>query len=185
MLNSIVGLLDSGAGGGGGAYESIATASGNGVATITFSSIPSTYKHLQVRGTARHSAAVSDIGDIQYLINGDTTSSYAQHYLFGNGSSASSVGQSAIANGNIRNALCYDADTANTFGSFILDIHDYASTTKNKTARYFSGVDTNGTGRTTLGSTLWINTSAITSLTFRTGGANFVNGTVFSLYGIK
>jgi hypothetical protein len=69
----------------------------------------------------------------------------------------------------------------------IIDIHDYASTTKNKTVRSFFGHDRNGAGSVYLYSGLWMNTGAITSLSL--GQANFSGtfdtGTVASLYGIK
>ena len=68
-------------------------------------------------------------------------------------------------------------------GVLILDVHDYASTSKNKTIRSLNGNDQNGAGDIYLTSGLWLSTAAVTSLTLFTS-ANYLN-TTFSLYGIK
>ena len=161
------------------AYESIASASGTGSSnTITFSSIPSTYTHLQIRATIRR---VSGTAGIRLTFNGDSTTSYDYHVLSGNGTTA-------IAGGTASDSyIIYTGQaisTASTVSVAITDIHDYASTTKNKTVRSFNGFDTNGAGTVYLGSGLWRNTSAITTIGITTT-ANFATGTTFSLYGIK
>lgn len=186
MLNSIVALLESGAGGGAGAYESIATVTvgAGGSASVTFSSIPSTYQHLQVRFIARIST--SDTAENTWLqFNGDTGSNYSYHFLDGNGSSASANGaatQTRILAGRAGAAN----SGSNIFGVNILDVHDYASTTKNTTARILGGIDRNGDGNIRLDSGAWFNTAAVTSLTISPTTSNsFVLGSVFSLYGIK
>ncbi len=75
-------------------YESIATASGNGSsATITFSSIPSTYTHLQIRAITRDTSALNDSYGAKLKINSDTGSNYTSHYLLGTGSGISSGSQ--------------------------------------------------------------------------------------------
>lgn len=189
MLNSIVALLESGAGGGGGAYESIASFTANGsAATYTFSSIPSTYKHLQIRSIGRHAAGISGSTTTFLRFNSDTSGVYDYHFLRGDGSSVQAYGYANNSSTEIYNSLIYDGSTANAFGASIIDIHDYSSTTKNKTIRYFSGSDANTAStsfQVVIGSSLWRNTAAISSIQIYTGGANFVNGSVFSLYGIK
>jgi len=168
-------------------YESIATATGNGSATtLTFSSIPSTYKHLQIRGISRR-ASGTGLADIAITINADSGSNYAMHDLQGNGSTAAAQGyasQSSIFWWNMLPSATY---TASTYGAGIADIHDYASTTKNKTLRLISGFDSNAgstANRVNLSSGLWMNTAAITSITLTSGNA-FDTSSVFSLYGIK
>ena len=76
---------------------------------------------------------------------------------------------------------------ANIMGVSIIDIHDYASTTKNETFRIFSGFDNNSTGgRISLRSGLWLDTSAINRLEISTNpGDGFATSTVIALYGIK
>lgn len=191
MLNSIVALLESGAGGGGGAYESIATATGTGSSdTITFSSIPSTYVSLQVRMiTKGTSTASSGANDAYLTLNGDTGSNYAYHALYGDGSAAGAYGVTSSTAIRIQRAVqTSNATNNNIMGVSIFDIHDYASTSKNKTVRNISGTDTNGAASAEmwLSSGLWMSTSAINSITLKsTGTGNWTTSSVFSLYGIK
>ena len=94
MLNSIVSLLNGGAGGGGGSYESIATISvGTAVSSITFSSIPSTYTSLQIRFMASAGYGSYNNTTIRCELNGDTTgTNYYYHALQGDsGSGVSAV----------------------------------------------------------------------------------------------
>ena len=180
MLNSIVALYDSGAGGGGGAFESIATATPSGTSTFTFSSIPSTYQHLQIRGICSDAGANS----VALQINSDTGTNYARHALSGNGSTVGASGSSGTSNILIGGYRSGFSSSASYLGGIIVDIHDYASTTKYKTTRSFNGYDANGSGTVELNSGLWQSTAAITSLTIYMP-SNFSTGSVFSLYGIK
>jgi hypothetical protein len=183
LLNSIVAMLGNGAGGGGGSYESIATATAAGGETsITFSSFPSTYAALQIRGIMRRNAAGS--AAVGFRINGITTSTYIYHSLYGDGANvnADGVTTSAFMRGP-RQASTTDA--ANIFGAFIADIPNYASSTQNKTVRWLGGYDANGTGEIHLKSNLFNNTAAITSITMYFGGDALAAGTTFALYGIK
>jgi hypothetical protein len=163
-----------------GAYESIATSTPSGTNTITFSSIPSTYKHLQVRFLVNQ----ADQGSLRLRLNGDSsTSSYAQHQLEGTGTVAQASGNASGSVSGIFVVTCND--TTSIFSVGVIDIHDYSSTSKNKTVRLFSGYDRNGAGRIGLNSGLYLSTSAIDSLTLYVAGANFTSGSTFSLYGIK
>jgi hypothetical protein len=127
------------------------------------------------------------LADIAITINADSGSNYAMHDLQGNGSTAAAQGyasQSSIFWWNMLPSATY---TASTYGAGIADIHDYASTTKNKTLRLISGFDSNAgstANRVNLSSGLWMNTAAITSITLTSGNA-FDTSSVFSLYGIK
>ncbi len=166
-------------------FESIASATGTGSSgTITFSSIPATYKHLQIRYNARSSFAFVD-DFVQFQFNNDTGNYYAWHIIDGDGSSATAAG---AANNN----YAYSGQTtassasANMMGAGIFDIIDYASTTKTKTVRSFGGNDRNGAGSIRLTSDLWTSTSAINRIditSFR--GGNWTSDTTFALYGIK
>lgn len=180
----MIGALVAGITGSGGAslssYESIATATGTGSSgTITFSSIPSTFKHLQVR---IHQITASGSNDINLTMNNDTGANYAVHYLYGTGSSVSATG--FIGMTFIKAAGVYDTATTTQANVSIVDILDYVSTTKNKTARIIEGVDKNGTGSISIDSGLWLNTAAINRLDF-TSGSNFATTTRIALYGIK
>lgn len=164
-----------------GAYESIASVTATGGSTVTFSSIPSTYQDLQIRVLVR---TTTDAADFRLTANG-VTSGYASHFLTGTGS-VGATEYSAAAN------IRLDTGAGNNVNSYqhsaiIIDIHDYASTTRNKTFRMFYGADYNTTGgEVYIGSGLTTSTSAISSLSFDVlGGKVLANPSFFSLYGIK
>lgn len=167
-----------------GSYEQIAstTVDGSGPLTITFSDIPQTYSHLQIRAHIRPSAG----NDLRMQINGDTTgTNYYSHYLNGAGGGSATTGSgSTYYTGN---GLGYNAaDLANVYGAHIIDILDYSNTTKNKTTRTFHGVDYNGSGQVALFSGLWRNTSAVNSIVFSNlSGGTFTTNSQIALYGVK
>ena len=182
MLAGLTALLGGGAGGGG-SFESIATAVGNGSSgVITFSSIPSTYKHLQVRVLGRSGTATNPT---TYFLrfNADGGSNYAYHELKGDGSTASASGTASTSTARV-GIIPSAGASANIMGTSIIDIHDYTSKTKNKTTRVFSAEDRNGAGNIYLTSSLWMNTAAINELTLHTA-SNWTTTTVISLYGIR
>lgn len=164
------------------AFESIATATGTGSSiTITFSDIPQTYKHLQLRVVGKiTSTANPDFFSIR--LNGNTSSSYANHRLTGDGTSAFAA--SNINNDKIADIGDAVGTTTNIVGVSIIDIHDYSSTTRNKTLRSINGNDRNGAGRITLSSGFLNSTSAVTSISL-IGSQNFDTTTTVALYGIK
>lgn len=167
-------------------FESIATATGNGSSgTITFSSIPSTYQHLQIRGIADSDAAGTQ-QDLFIRLNGVTSASYTYHQLKGGGASVSATGGASQTYAYNFDAVTGNSAAAATVAGIILDIHDYASTTKNKTLRLFGGFDNNGSGFVVINSNLFANTSAISSISLISGGGgNWTTQTQFALYGIK
>jgi hypothetical protein len=165
-----------------GSFESIATATGTGSSgVITFSSIPSTYKFLQIRMNLLMN------GDhIDLTFNGDTGSNYTEHYLGGDGGTV----YAGVAAGNPSTRIylngAFKAPSLTHPYVGILDIHDYASTTRNKTIRYFGGINTNqSSGEIILNSGSYMSTSAITSITMTNPSVNFSTNTKISLYGIK
>lgn len=170
-------------------YDSIATVNlGASQTTITFSSIPQTYKHLQLRVNARSTRAVTLEGCWLYF-NGDTssTTTYDYHILIGNGTAASTASQTTPTTpGALANLIAGASATASIFGGGITDILDYTNTNKNKVLRSLGGSDLNGSGQIRFTSSMWINTSAITSITIDTqAGGDFVQYSSFALYGIK
>lgn len=173
-----------------GAFESIASATGTGSSTtITFSSIPSTYTSLQIRGISKDAVATAGVSDCFIRFNSDSGNNYAYHNLTGNGTTASAVGVTSQPGGAIYSNLPRSGTgLSNIMGVCIVDIHDYASTTRYKTVRSFSGTDTNNltTQFVAMTSSLWLNTSAITSISIvNADGNNFTTTTQFALYGIK
>ena len=168
-----------------GAYDSIATATvgAGGTGTITFSSIPSTYTHLQIRWIARNSS-ITTPNNYNLQFNGDTASNYAAHDLYGNGGSA--VTQYSSSRANIWAIWVPGSSaTANAFSAGVMDILDYANTSKYKTVRHLQGYDLNGSGEVRLTSGLWQSTSAINSINLAVSSPTYVQYSQFALYGIK
>ena len=190
MLPSLIGIIASSGGAVGGDYESIAsvTVGSGGSSSVTFSSIPSTYQHLQIRGIGRSTTSGIGTDYLQVQFNTDTGSNYAWHDITGDGSAATaSAGstQSTIRTG----LLPRSSQLANSFGVAVIDILDYANTSKNKTLRSLCGMDYNtGTapvGQINLRSGLWTSTSAITSIKLYSEANNLAQYSSFALYGIK
>lgn len=174
-------------------YESIATITvGSATGSITFSSIPSTYTHLQIR-------CISQIGSgngnqvMSWNFNGDTTiSNYRTHYLSGIGNTSVSSGDYSTL-GNILGAQTASPSGYSTsiFGVAIIDILDYANTNKYKVTRALTGFDTNNAssspGSLWYSSGLWRSTSAINSITIKdyASSLNLNQYSSFALYGVK
>jgi hypothetical protein len=169
------------------AYESIATVTiGVTASAITFSSIPQTYTHLQVRGIGRAGGgAAADYNGINLQVNGDTGSNYKTHQLYGDGATAGASAQGST-NLTYTGVATGQNNTASVFSATIVDILDYTNTNKYTTLRALSGTDSNNTyGYLQLGSGLWLNTAAVTSLTFQISTVGFGQYSSFALYGIK
>jgi hypothetical protein len=171
------------------AYDSIATATvgAGGVASVTFSSIPQTYKHLQIRTLVRSTGGGGSYNAIVNF-NGDTTvGNYPLHYLFSSGSGVPTSGYSASDAGIAIARATGGASLANVFGVGIADIVDYTNTNKKKVVKVLLGQDDNGTSTKIqlFNSGLWTNTSAITSMTISVGGGSLAQHTSIALYGIK
>jgi hypothetical protein len=175
-----------------GDFESIATATPSSVSTFTFSSIPQTFTHLQIRYIAKATSTSGGYPTGLYVtFNGDTGANYQNHNFRGDGASAASgyAGNSSTSSDSI--IIVPGKATSNenlTFGVGVVDILDYANTNKFKTFRGSNGGDFNGSGSCFMGSSTWRNTSAITSITFTcdvTYLTNFLTNSHFALYGVK
>ena len=159
-------------------YESIASVTSTAASTITFTSIGSTYSSLQIR-----CAVVQSSGNpLRIRVNSDTGNNYAFHYLNGAGASGVGAGGTATTSGIQIQSVYGGSSTYATV--LIIDLIDYASTSKYKTIRLLNGWDANGSGVVELVSGLWQSTSALTSITIDAVGAGTFTGTT-ALYGIK
>ena len=141
----------------------VVTVGSGGASSITFSSIPATYTHLQIRGIARSTQAASGNSVIMYINNVTTASgNYSVHVLTGTGSAAQAYGAS---NDVIQNSISAGNETAGVFGAFCFDILDYTNTNKTKTVRSLGGYDNNGSGLIRFASgMLHSSTAAITTI---------------------
>lgn len=168
-------------------YVSIATVTvgSGGQATITFSNIPSSYKHLQIRFFGRDS-----IGDqISMRVgNGsvDTGTNYSYHVLGGDGSTAQATvltSQTVMKVGYGFNGQG-SSPTANAMSGIIIDVLDYQNTNKYKTIRALGGYSTNSTyNEVDFVSGNWRSTSAIDTITL--GSGSIVQYSSIALYGIQ
>jgi hypothetical protein len=163
---------------GGGDFESIATVTvgSGGASSITFSDIPGTFQHLQIRFMWRSGSAA----ETTVSLNSDTTNSnYYRHYLQGSG-----AGASAGAN-QLRNIGGYYEVGTSTHTASIIDILDYASASKNKTIRTAFGFDNNGSGYVGLVSGLWMNTAAVTAIALAPTAGTYSQHVTAALYGVR
>jgi hypothetical protein len=157
------------------------------VSSITFSSIPSTYKHLQIRGICRNTANVG--GDAPGMrFNSDTASNYSHHTVNANGTSASVFNRDSDTIAMFGYNTADASYTSGIFASIVIDILDYSNTNKYKTLFTRYGSDNNGTPRNTgLITANWRSTSAITSISlapYPNSTNTWVSGTTFALYGM-
>lgn len=159
------------------------TVGAGGQGAITFSSIPQTYQHLQIRVCAR-SAEANSFTNVLVRINNDSTANYTRYLVYGNGTSVIAAGDT----GNTSSNYFYIAGNslgANVFGVGIYDILDYTNSTKYKEIRALTGWDSNGSGFAAIGSgSLFSSTAAITSLTFLPAGSTYQQHSTLSLYGV-
>jgi hypothetical protein len=179
----IIGVLDSAKTGRlwpANSYESIATVTASGsTSTLSFTSIPQTYAHLQIRGLTNDATGYS----LNMTFNSDTTANYSIHQLYGNGSAVAAFG---AANFSYLFAGVAGYSTSTLVAPTLMDILDYTNTNKNKTVRFITGFNSNGatTGYIQMNSGAWRSNSAITRIDLSMTG-NFSSTATYGLYGIK
>lgn len=162
-------------------YESISTVTlTSSQSSIDFTSIPSTYKALQIRGIS-----AGDFNTNVRMRFNTSAGSYTYNGMqggpgYGTGVyNASSTSQNAIT--------AYDQQLGNStyFNGTIIDIVDYVNTNKYKTARTMSGVNNTTNGFTYFFGGTWFSTAAINQITLFPLSGIFYSGTTFALYGMK
>jgi hypothetical protein len=179
-----LGLLSQGGGGGAaGAFEQIATAFGTGSSgVIDFTSIPSTYTHLQIRYTAKNT---SSLADLNITFNNVTSANYARHHMVGNSISTASAAATSASNISLIDGVA-GSSPANVTSNAVIDILDYANANKNKTLRAMYGlIDAYSSSRIYVASGFLNSTTAISRITLTASANNFSTVSRFSLYGIK
>ena len=163
-----------------GAYDSIATVTATGSSSVlSFTSIPQTYKHLQLRING---------GNVGYAcwmtFNSDTGTNYSNRRMTTLGSSTGGASQTG------RNAITFAAYSGlyysnNIASATIMDIIDYTSTNKNKISKDLTGYDTNSAGYIDFESGLWMSTAAINRIDLTMATGNWAANSTVALYGIK
>ena len=186
----ILAVAGAGAGDSGLAYDLLETTNLSvDTTSITFSSLNtySEYKHLQIRAVTK-GASNFTMESLAMRVNGSSASSQRSHKLRSKGGSVISAAYSLteyVLNENIGSAT----GLTNQFSCSIIDILDFASTSKNKTIRAIGGGHTStntAEAAISLASGLVNTTSAITSIEFfNQGGGQLTANTRISIYGIK
>ena len=144
------------------------TTLGSSAATITFGSIPATYRDLVIYLTGTSGAGQN----MSIYLNGDTTASnYPSVYAGGDGGTASS--------GTLNNYI--GGVYGSNLSTNVINIFDYAQTDKHKTLLSRLSVSTNAASMIAC---RWANTAAVTSIQLALPATTFSTGTVVSLYGI-
>lgn len=168
-----------------GNYEAIATAvSDYGAVFTNLDKLP--YTHLQIRVTARDTA-ISQTTDLNIRFNNDTGSTnYRWHRILGQGVS---TGQADAYNTSYLGCAVIPAAsaTASVYGSAIIDILDYKSTSKVKVVRSIGGFDANGSGYIGLNSGMWVGSAStqVTQIEVYAGSGVAVANNHFALYGLR
>lgn len=161
------------------ASQTLASANGS----VIFSNIPQTFTHLQIRIKAKNTGT-SGAFDYSWMIV-NNSSSYAYHRIWGDGSNVSSGNGTSAGVAYYAEFPTSSSGYANMFGTCIVDILDYTSTSKNKTIKSMFGHDQNGAGRVGMYSGVSLSTSAINSIQFNGNTYAFAAGSRFDLYGIS
>jgi hypothetical protein len=152
-------------------------------ADVTFATIPSTYRALFLRTSARTTGNQTDTY-IRY--NGNSSAVYANHLLTANGSSVNPFDLTGQTQTRSACLLTGSTQPTGTFGVGYLQINDYASSTKLKTSKSYVGtVGPVSGGEMQWYDNLWASTSPITSIFLYPGEGLFVAGSRFNLYGVK
>jgi len=160
---------------------------GGTTASVTFSSIPTSYNDLKLVVSARGDTAAAQIA-ITLKLNGDTGTNYSQFEIYGNSSTGAALGAGSNNSTDTFQNISAASTTASTFGAWDVYISNYNSTG----SRQYFGIDVSENNSATANNSL-INASAhlyrgaagITSITLTPGAGNFVQYSNFYLYGIK
>ena len=164
-----------------------------GVASVTFAGIPAGYSHLQIRMIGKTVATVLEQYNPRIRLNSDTGANYTLHFVRGYGTTVDKGASTSQTNGwaGVSAFPSSNAAYTNVFGTSVLDILDYANTSKNKTLKTLNGFEANGAGNGTneagqsgISSSLWMNTSVVTGVTIYSD-SDFAQYSSFALYGVK
>jgi hypothetical protein len=155
-------------------------------ASVTFSGIPATYEHLQVRGNYKSAGPGTEWNDVTVQdASGGIGSNYSTHYMYADGTSKAAGSATGATKWNFPSATASGASEGSAwYGTIIVDILDYTNTNKNTTIMYTCG-NSSGVNSLSFGSGLASDTDTIVQLTFGFASDNLLRGSVFTLYGLN
>jgi hypothetical protein len=147
---------------------------GSAASSVTFGSIPATYRDLIIVVLAAGSTTLQ--GRIR--LNSDTGSNYSYQRMSGDGSSFTATEQSSQASGFV-SAIAQATATGSL--QMNINIMDYSATDKHTTIISRADQAANGTEAF---ANRWANTAAVTSVQILTSTGNWAAGSTFALYGV-
>lgn len=140
--------------------------------SITFSSIPATYRDLILVGDGQTTDGSESNFNVRF--NSDSGSNYSFVRMFGGSSVSSSSGTVS--------ELRFVLGTSSQAGNNISQIMDYSATDKHKTI--LSRANAMSQSYVGARATRWANTDAIHTITIEARAGSMAVGTTLSLYGI-
>lgn len=168
-----------GGGGGGGISLIQEIVAAGGETSVTFSSIPSTFRHLDLYYFARGDLSANDVR-FNMRLNGDASNSYNYRQHFNTGQVAANNQPQAftaqVAAANV---------PANRFDGGKYEFPYYAETVGMKSGSSFGANQEGANLRQMTSVWVWQNTAAINQIELILSGGGLVAGSKFSLYGVS
>lgn len=154
-------------------------------ASVTFSSIPNTYAHLELWLSVR-TTKTNTLQDYVFQFNGDTSASYrlGEYWVRGSQTAPSALSVTSNLNYGFAGQGLGDTAGANFFAASLMQINDYASTNKYKTTDSLTGNQNSTDGFAIWYSNVWEKTSAINSITIYPTTDSFKTNCYFTLFGV-
>ena len=162
---------------GSGLIQEITVPSG-GSANIDFTSIPGTYRHLELWFVARSEGAANDM---LLRFNNDSGANYRLEVLRGTGATASAATLSAQTAANIA-SLPATGSGYDAHGKILFPYYATGAFNRIAVCNYGLYDGTNSNVGTFSGQ--WSSTAAVTRITLFISGVDIKQGSVFSLYGV-
>jgi hypothetical protein len=155
-------------------YKPLATVTlGSSAASVTFSSIPATYRDLVlvVAGTTTGSAG------LRMRLNNDSGTNYSYVNMYG----VASAGSETASSQNILFPGVVTLSSGQRF-TYTAQVMDYYATDKHKTVLYRA--NENNAAAVSANASRWASTSAVTSIQLSLSANSYDTGTTVNLYGI-
>lgn len=164
----------------------IDSASPTGTGTVTFSSIPQHYTHLQLVISGRGTQAATNV-NVLLRFNNDSAGNY--DWQIDQGSGATEAASEGVAQTSILAAgIAAASATAGLAGNSTLTVFNYTNTDLNTTVQWNGGVQigtSSGNVFVTQGYGNWRNTAAVTRIDLVLSAGNWAAGSKISLYGLN
>lgn len=162
---------------------------GGTATTVTFSSIPTKFRHLRAVVMARGDAAAQQFVTVSMRFNNDSGANYDNLQLYGSGSGSGAI-EALNGTGIIIGDMPGPTTVSGSVAYFTIDIPWYNDSTfwqgsiSQKTLMsQTSGGQANQLWRKSRAGR-WRNTAAVTRLDFVSASGNFIAGSSFAVYGV-